>query len=182
MTTRCSWAIGELLRDYHDREWGNPVQNDAAVFERLSLEAFQSGLSWLTILRKRDGFRNAFAGFDPSAVAQFDFDDQERLLADTRIVRNRAKIAAVVGNARAVLAITDRAGPGALTRHFMAAAPQIHQRPLTDADVRPTTPESHELAASLKRLGFRFIGPTTAYAAMQAGGVVNDHVADCDFG
>jgi len=182
VTTRCPWAQGELLSAYHDQEWGRPVTSDAAVFERLSLEVFQSGLSWLTILRKRDAFRDAFTGFDPALVAGFDETDQERLLADAGIVRNRAKISAVIGNARAVMALTQAEGPGALKQRFYAAAPDHHERPTDPANVPGSTPESTAFVAQLRKLGFRFIGPTTAYAAMQACGVVNDHVSDCEFG
>ncbi len=182
MTTRCAWAVGPLLTAYHDQEWGTPVTDDAAAFERLSLEAFQSGLSWLTILRKRAAFRAAFAGFDPAVVAHFDEYDEQRLLADARIVRNRAKISATISNARAVVALSATGGPGSLVRILYDAAPSDHVRPANAALVPSSTPESVLLAKRLKRLGFSFVGPTTAYAAMQATRVVNDHTADCAFG
>ncbi len=168
---RCAWAgsAHEYL-DYHDDEWGVEVRGDDAMFERMSLEAFQSGLSWLTILRKRPAFREAFAGYSIAAVAEFGPPDVERLLADARIVRNRAKIAAVISNARAALALDD--GLSALLWSF---APAEHRR---DAG-RSTSPESTAMARELKRRGFRFVGPTTAYALMQATGMVNDHVTGC---
>ena len=173
---RCAWA-GEdpLYVAYHDDEWGRPITDDRAVFEKLSLEAFQSGLSWLTILRKRERFREAFSGFDPERVAAFDSGDVRRLLADAGIVRNRAKIEATISNARAVLAL-DRGLGEVLWSH---AAP-VRSAPNVLAELPSTTAESTALAKTLKRAGFRFVGPTTAYAAMQSLGVVNDHVAECD--
>jgi len=171
---RCPWAVGtpDYLA-YHDQEWGVPVTEDRGIFERLSLEAFQSGLSWLTILRKRENFRAAFAGFDPAAVAAFGPADLDRLLSDTGIVRNRAKISAVIGNARAALAV-----PGGLAalmwRHATAAPP-----PVTTADVPAWTDGSAACARELRRLGFTFTGPVTVYAALQACGIVNDHLAGC---
>ena len=172
---RCSWATSapEYVA-YHDEEWGRPLRGDAALFERISLEAFQSGLSWITILRKREAFRSAFCGFDPSAVAAFDERDVDRLLQDVGIVRNRAKIEATIANARATLALE-----GGLTDLLWSFAPAEHPAPATVADVPATTPESVAMAKDLKRSGFRFVGPTTAYALMQATGIVNDHVADC---
>ncbi|MGE3287994.1 MAG: DNA-3-methyladenine glycosylase I [Pseudonocardia sp.] len=173
--TRCAWAgsAPEYVA-YHDDEWGRPLRGVAAMFERISLEAFQSGLSWLVILRKRPAFRAAFAGFDPAAVAAFGEPDVTRLLADAGIVRNRAKIEATVRNARAVL---DLDVP--LDDLLWSFAPAEHPRPATLADVPAVTPESTAMARELKRRGFRFVGPTTCYALMQAAGLVDDHVAGC---
>jgi DNA-3-methyladenine glycosylase I len=159
---------------YHDEEWGRPVRGDTAIFERLCLEGFQSGLSWLTILRKRENFRAAFAGFDASAVAAFGAQDVARLLADTGIVRNRAKINAVISNARAALELPD-----GLTVLVWKYAGQEGRAPRTLAEVPSTTPASKALSVELKRHGFTFTGPVTAYATMQACGIVNDHLADC---
>ena len=175
---RCPWGIApEIYTDYHDHEWGRPVHDDVALFERMSLEAFQSGLSWLTILRKREAFRAAFAGFDPTVVARFDAGDEARLLGDAGIVRNRAKVGATVANARAVLAL-DRP-LGELLWSFAPSSPGPPPRTL--ADIPATTPESVAMAKELRRRGFRFVGPTTAYALMQASGMVNDHLAECAF-
>jgi DNA-3-methyladenine glycosylase I len=173
---RCEWAQGDELAAYHDEEWGRPVTDERGLYEKLCLEAFQSGLSWLTILRKREGFRSAFAGFDPDAVARFGPADVERLMADAAIVRNRAKIEAAVANARAVVALRDAEGLPALVWSH-----RIDDRtaPATLADLEPLTPESKALAKALKARGFVFVGPTTAYALMEACGVVNDHVATC---
>jgi DNA-3-methyladenine glycosylase I len=173
---RCSWATSapEYVR-YHDDEWGTELHGDVALFERLTLEGFQSGLSWLIILRKRPAFREAFRGFDLPTVAAFDETDRQRLLADAGIVRNRAKIDATIGNARAVL----DAVPEGLDTLLWSFAPESHARPATLADVPATSPESVALAKELKRRGVRFVGPTTAYALMQATGMVDDHVADC---
>ncbi|GAB7193533.1 DNA-3-methyladenine glycosylase I [Kineococcus sp. NUM-3379] len=175
---RCFGSGDPLYERYHDTEWGRPVRGDAAVFERLSLEAFQSGLSWITVLRKRPAFRDAFAGFDPHAVARFGEEDVTRLLADAGIVRNRLKIEAVVANARAVLALAGRGGSVSdlLWAHAPDPAPPP---PVTPADVPASTPESVALAKALKAEGLRFVGPTTAYAAMQACGVVDDHLMRC---
>ena len=172
---RCPWGLSapEYLA-YHDEEWGRPLHGDTAIFERLCLEGFQSGLSWLTILRKRENFRAAFAGFEPGAVAAFGEQDVARLMADTGIVRNRAKINAVISNARAALGLPD--GLDALAWKYAGtpgAAPQ------TLADVPASTPASKALSAELKRHGFTFTGPVTAYATMQACGIVNDHLAGC---
>ncbi|RBO92643.1 DNA-3-methyladenine glycosylase I [Nocardia puris] len=172
---RCEWADGsDLYRAYHDREWGKPVHGDDALFERVCLEAFQSGLAWITILRKRPAFRAAFAGFSIERVAGFGDDDVARLMADAGIVRNRAKIEAAITNARAALALPD-----GLDRLIWSFAPPPRPRPRTLADVPVTTPESVALAKQLKKQGFRFVGPTTAYALMQATGMVDDHLADC---
>ena len=175
---RCPWAdTTDDYRAYHDLEWGRPVHGDVALYERISLEAFQSGLSWLTILRKRPAFREAFAGFDPEAVAQFDTDDIERLMGDPGIVRNRRKIEATVQNARALLAL--RADGESLDALVWAHAPARRPRPRALADVPSSTPESTALSRALKARGFVFVGPTTMYAAMQACGLVDDHLADC---
>ncbi len=173
---RCDWANSapEYVA-YHDQEWGTPLHGDQALFERLSLEAFQSGLSWLIILRKRPGFRAAFDGFDIETVAGYDQRDVDRLLADAAIVRNRAKVAATISNARAIL---DNV-PEGLDALLWSFTPAEHVRPATLADVRATAPESVALAKELKRRGFRFVGPTTAYAMMQAIGMVDDHIATC---
>jgi len=173
---RCDW--GDSSPDYiayHDEEWGVPVHGDNALFERLTLEAFQSGLSWLTILRKRENFRAAFAGFDLAAVAAFTEADRVRLLADAGIVRNRAKIDAAITNARAVL---DHV-PEGLDALLWSFAPSRHRRPRSLTDIAPVTPESKALSKELKRRGLVFVGPTTAYAAMQATGIVDDHVSYC---
>jgi DNA-3-methyladenine glycosylase I len=174
---RCAWANSapEYVA-YHDEEWGTALHGDGALFERMSLEAFQSGLSWLIILRKRPAFRAAFAGFDLGAVAGFGAKDVDRLLADAGIVRNRAKIEATISNARAALA----AVPEGLDELLWSFAPtRRRRRPRTLADVPATSTESVAMAKELKRRGFRFVGPTTAYALMQATGMVDDHVATC---
>ena len=173
---RCAWATSTPdYVAYHDDEWGRVLHGDVALFERLTLEAFQSGLSWLTILRKRPAFRAAFRGFDLSTVAAFDAADRARLMADAGIVRNGAKIDAAISNARAVL----DAVPEGLDALLWSFAPQHHPRPQTLADVASTSPESAALARELKRRGLRFVGPTTAYALMQATGMVDDHIATC---
>ena len=174
---RCAWATSTPdYATYHDEEWGTPLHGDDALFERLCLEAFQSGLSWITILRKRPAFRAAFAGFSIDAVAAFGPDDEARLMADAGIVRNRAKIAAAVRNARAARELPD--GLDALLWSY-APDPAGRPRPATLADVPATSPESVAMAKDLKRRGFVFVGPTTAYALMQATGMVDDHVAEC---
>ena len=174
---RCAWATSAPdYVAYHDEEWGRPVRGEIALFERLTLEAFQSGLSWLTILRKRTAFRSAFAGFDPDRVAAFDAADEDRLLGDAGIVRNRAKIRAAVNNARATVELRDRGGLDALVwSHRRLDRP----RPQARSDIAATSPESVRLAAALKRAGFAFLGPTTVYAAMQACGIVDDHLIGC---
>lgn len=177
---RCPWTVdtdgSRLYSDYHDFEWGRPLHGRDELFERLALEAFQSGLSWITILRKREAFRAAFANFDAEAVAAFTDADVERLLGDAGIVRNRAKIEAVVGNARAVL---DLSGTDLDTLLWSFAPPRRARRWARVEDVPAITPESKAMAAELKRRGFRFVGPTTAYALMQATGMVDDHLASC---
>ena len=172
---RCPWALSapEYVR-YHDEEWGRPVHGDQAIFERLCLEAFQSGLSWLTILRKRENFRAAFAGFDMAQVAKFTDEDRQRLMADTGIVRNRAKINAAIVNARAALEI-----PGGLSSLVWKYAPAQGRAPRTLSDVPAQIPAAKALSADLRKNGFVFTGPVTAYATMQACGLVNDHLADC---
>ncbi|MHA6629311.1 DNA-3-methyladenine glycosylase I [Pseudonocardia sichuanensis] len=174
---RCGWAgsAPEYVA-YHDEEWGRPLHGVTALFERMSLEGFQSGLSWLVILRKRPAFRAAFAGFDPAAVAAFGDADVARLLADAGIVRNRAKIEATITNARSVLDL-DR--PLDELLWSFAPDPAAHRRPATLADVPATSPESVAMARTLKRAGMRFVGPTTCYALMQATGMVDDHIAEC---
>jgi DNA-3-methyladenine glycosylase I len=171
---RCWWAVSapEYV-DYHDSEWGRPVREPQGLYERLCLEAFQSGLSWLTILRKREAFRAAFAGFDIERVAAFGDADVARLMADAGIVRNRAKILAAIQNARAALEVDDLA---ALIWSF---APPARPRPASRAELPSATAESKALARELKRRGFAFVGPTTAYALMQACGLVDDHIAGC---
>ena len=173
---RCAWgnAAPEYV-SYHDEEWGFPLHGDDALYERLVLEAFQSGLSWLTILRKRPAFRAAFHGFSIPAVAAFGPADEERLLADAGIVRNRAKVAAAIANARAAADLPE--GLDSLLWSFAPAGPRA--RPQTMADVPATSPESVAMAKDLKKRGFAFVGPTTAYAMMQATGMVDDHVATC---
>jgi DNA-3-methyladenine glycosylase I len=173
---RCHWATSapEYL-EYHDREWGRPVHDQVGLFERLCLEGFQSGLSWLTILRKREGFRRAFAGFDPAVVAGFGDRDVARLLGDPGIIRNRRKVEATIANARAVLALHDTTLPELVWSH----APADHPAPASFAEVPATIPESVALAKELKRRGFRQVGATTVYATMQACGVVDDHLAGC---
>ena len=172
---RCPWALSAAdYLTYHDEEWGRPVRDDAGMFERLSLEAFQSGLSWLTILRKRENFRAAFRGFDLAAVAGFGPGDEQRLLADAGIVRNRAKIEAVIGNARAALAV-----PGGLAALVWRYTETPARAPVTTADVPAWTPASKACASELRRHGFTFTGPVTVYATLQACGVVDDHLAGC---
>ncbi|WP_445277018.1 DNA-3-methyladenine glycosylase I [Streptomyces sp. DSM 41033] len=175
---RCPWGLStEDYLVYHDTEWGRPVHGDDALFERLCLEAFQSGLSWLTILRRREGFRSAFAGFKISAVAEFTDADRERLLGDAGIIRNRAKIDATLANAK-VLASWDEGELDALIWSY-APDPATRPAPRVLADVPAVTPESTALAKELKKRSIRFVGPTTAYALMQACGLVDDHLADC---
>jgi DNA-3-methyladenine glycosylase I len=176
---RCPWGLNPPeYRLYHDQEWGRPVGDDGRIYEKLCLEGFQSGLSWLTILRKREGFRRAFAGFDPEVVATFADADVERLVSDPSIVRHRAKIHAAIGNARATMSLREqgRSLAAVVWRH----EPSERRRSAGDS-LPATTPESKALSSELRGLGFRFVGPTTVYAAMQALGVVNDHVADCSF-
>ncbi|MET9485694.1 DNA-3-methyladenine glycosylase I [Nocardia sp. NPDC006630] len=172
---RCGWSeASQLYRDYHDQEWGRALHGDDALFERVCLEAFQSGLAWITILRKRPAFRAAFEGFVIERVAGFGESDVARLMADPGIVRNSAKIHASIHNARIALDL-----PKSLDELLWSFAPATGKRPRTLADVPAVTAESTALAKELKRLGFKFVGPTTAYALMQATGMVDDHITDC---
>ena len=177
---RCGWSTGDPdYVTYHDAEWGRPVVDDVRIYEKLCLEGFQSGLSWLTILRKREGFRRAFAGFAPEVVAGFGPPDVERLMADAGIVRHRGKIEAAVANARATLRAQERLG--SLAALVWSFEPRRRGRPVPTrlGDLSSTTPESTALAKALRAEGFRFVGPTTAYAAMQSLGLVNDHLKGC---
>jgi DNA-3-methyladenine glycosylase I len=174
---RCGWAASTAeYQRYHDEEWGRPVTGERELFERISLEAFQSGLSWITILRKREAFRTAFADFDPGAVAAFDAADVDRLMADSGIVRNLAKINATILNARALLKLPAGETLGTLIAGFSLP---LDEGPRSMADIPALTPESTALAKALKQRGFSFVGPTTAYATMQAVGAVNDHLTGC---
>ena len=182
---RCGWIDQSRLapndfvmyRDYHDNEWGQPLRDSAALFERISLEAFQSGLSWLIILRKRENFRRAFHGFDVDRVARYTKRDIDRLMADTGIVRNRLKVEATIANARAVSDLSENGVD--LAELLWSFAPPARPRPADLSEVPAVTPESTAMAKELKRRGFRFVGPTAAYALMQATGMVDDHTADC---
>jgi DNA-3-methyladenine glycosylase I len=179
---RCPWALSTPdYIDYHDSEWGRPLHGEAELFERLTLEAFQSGLSWLTILRKRENFRQAFDGFDIEKVAAYGAKDTKRLLADAGIVRNRKKIEAAITNAGAIREL--HSSGETLDELLWSFAPDPDSRPAPEklSDLEPTTSESKALAKELKRRGFVFVGPTTAYATMEAIGMVNDHLADCAF-
>ncbi|MBX3144242.1 MAG: DNA-3-methyladenine glycosylase I [Trueperaceae bacterium] len=171
---RPRWAATDpLMRTYYDTEWGMPVTDERGVFERLSLEGFQSGLSWATILRKREAFRAAFHGFEPDSVAAFDDTDVERLLADAGIIRHRGKIAATIGNARATVALRDQGGLAALVWSFK---PAVTPEPRSMAEVPTESAESRALAAELRRRGFRIVGPTTMFALMEAIGIVDTHL------
>jgi DNA-3-methyladenine glycosylase I len=173
---RPPWAaVDPLMREYYDTEWGMPVRDERGLFERLSLEAFQSGLSWATILRKREAFRSAFRGFDPDVVARFDDADRERLLADAGIVRNRLKIDATITNARATVALREQGG---LVDLVWSHRPAETPRPVDLADVPTTSSESVALSKSLKAVGFAFVGPTTMHALMEATGIVDTHLVD----
>jgi DNA-3-methyladenine glycosylase I len=174
---RCWDSVDPLYRRYHDEEWGRPVRDERGLYERLCLEGFQSGLSWLTILRKREAFRAAFAGFEPEAVARFGGRDVERLLGDAGIVRHRGKIEAAVANARGVLALREAGTP--LHELVWSYRPEPRPAPVSWDDWLSSSPGSRELSKRLKRAGFAFVGPTTVYATMQACGLVNDHLAGC---
>jgi DNA-3-methyladenine glycosylase I len=174
---RCWTTSDPLYLAYHDEEWGRPVHDEHGLLERFCLEGFQSGLSWLTILRKRDNFRAAFAGFDPDKVARFNARDVQRLLGDAGIVRNRAKIEATIANARGTLALREQGT--SLPELVWSHRPARHAAPRAPRNWQSTSPESVDLSRALKRAGFRFVGPTTVYAAMQACGIVNDHLASC---
>jgi DNA-3-methyladenine glycosylase I len=177
----CPWpGTDPGYRAYHDHEWGKPVHDDHRLFEKLALEGFQAGLSWLTILRKRPAFREVFAGFDPRVVADFGPTEVERLLADARIIRHRGKIEATIANARVVLTVAEEAG--SFDAYIWGFAPESHRRPRTLEEVPATTPAAAALAKALKKRGARFVGPTTAYAFMQAMGLVNDHLIGCPAG
>ena len=185
---RCAWgASTPEYAAYHDQEWGREVREDDALYERLVLEGFQSGLSWLTILRKREHFRRAFAGFDPRVVAGFGEDDVARLLEDAGIVRHRGKIEAAIANAAALLDLQQQEGPGALARLLAAAAPDddvlrregFRRPPRALSDLPARTAGTTALARDLRRRGWRFLGPTTLYAALQATGFVDDHLVGC---
>jgi DNA-3-methyladenine glycosylase I len=182
---RCPWALGTPgstdYLDYHDAEWGRPLHGETELFERLTLEAFQSGLSWLTILRKRENFRRAFDGFAIDQVAAYGAKETKRLLSDVGIIRNRKKIEAAIANAKAAKVLHAAGETLDELIWSFASGPEARPAPKTLADIPATTPESTALAKELKRRGFVFVGPTTAYATMQAVGVVNDHLAGCSF-
>jgi DNA-3-methyladenine glycosylase I len=173
---RCAWVGDDLeYARYHDEEWGIPLHGDRALFEKMSLEGFQAGLSWITILRKRPRFREVFAGFEPEAVAAFGEDDVARLMTDAGIIRNRAKIEATISNARLLLDLA----PGEFDAFMWSFAPASHRPPVIFADVPATTAASDALSKALRKRGFRFVGPTTMYALMQSAGMVDDHVEGC---
>jgi DNA-3-methyladenine glycosylase I len=175
---RCWWCRDDALYvSYHDDEWGVPTTDDRPLFEKLCLEGFQAGLSWLTILRKRESFRRAFVGFDPEQLARFGPQDVERLLRDAGIVRNRAKIEATIANAGAYLDLV--AAEGSFSSYVWGFEPTAAPAPRTMAEVRTTSPEAIAMARDLKRRGWRFVGPTTAYAFQQAMGLVDDHLVGC---
>jgi DNA-3-methyladenine glycosylase I len=177
---RCPWCTGsELYRDYHDTEWGFPVDDDVRLFEKIVLEGFQAGLSWLTVLKKRPAFREVFCGFDFEQVAEFDEKDVERLVQDARIIRHRGKIESAINNAQRALELVDEFG--SLADYFWSWQPEgDREAPTTLADLPAKTSESTALSKDLKKRGWSFVGPTTAYAFMQAMGMVNDHLAGCD--
>ena len=177
---RCGWvgiSDAEYTR-YHDEEWGIPRSDDKALFEKLILEGFQAGLSWITILRKRENFRKAFHGFDAERVARYSAHDVERLMSDAGIVRNKAKIEATIENAQAYLRLKERTSLGKFLWDFLDGKPVVHER-RTMRDIPPETPQSKAISKALKKEGFRFVGPTTVYAFMQSTGFVNDHLVDC---
>ena len=174
---RCAWGDGDdLYRRYHDQEWGRPVTDEQGLYEKLSLECLQSGLSWALILRKREGIREAFAGFDPDVVAGFGPPELEQLLTDARVIRNRRKLEAIVQNAQATMAMRDEQPLAELMWSYRRPS---QPAPKSYADMTPTTEESKELAKELKKRGFAFVGPTTVYSTMQAVGIVNEHLAGC---
>ncbi len=173
---RCAWVgTDPAYARYHDDEWGRAIHGDRALFEKISLEGFQAGLSWITILRRREGFREAFHGFDVERVASLGEADTERLMLDTRIIRNRAKILATISNAQ----IVGDMAPGELDSLIWSFAPASRTRPAALSDVPATTPESTALSKALRSRGFRFVGPTTMYALMQSAGLVDDHLVGC---
>ena len=176
---RCAWSSrDDEYRRYHDEEWGVALHGDHALFEKLALEGFQAGLSWITILRKRPAFREVFRGFDVEQVAAMDESDVGRLIEDPRIIRNRAKIAATIANARLVVDLVHDA-PGSFDRLMWSFAPTASARPNVLSDYRAVTPESEAMSADLRKRGFRFVGPTTMYALMQSAGMVDDHLTGC---
>ena len=178
--TRCAWVgTDPLYVSYHDKEWGVPVHDDRLLFEFLVLEGAQAGLSWLTILRKREGYRRAFAGFDPAAVAAFGSEDIDRLLADPGIVRNRLKIGSAIANACALLRVQEEFGSFDAYVWGFTGGETIHNEWRTMGEIPAKTPEAERMSADLKKRGFRFVGPTICYAHMQATGMVNDHTVDC---
>ena len=179
MVTRCSWAEHDELREYHDVEWGVPVHDDARLFELLTLEGAQAGLSWLIVLRRRDGYRAAFAGFDPEVVADYSSGAVDRLIEDPGIIRHRGKIESVVSNAAALLEVR-RQGTSLdeILWSFVGGSPAVCNWPIDDP-LPTSTPAAAAMSKELKRLGFRFVGPTTCYALMQAAGLVNDHHPTC---
>jgi len=177
--SRCGWAVGELSIRYHDEEWGVPVRNDRTLFEFLILEGAQAGLSWTTILNKRENYRKAFVGFDPKRVAKFDRPKMQQLLRDPGIVRNRLKVAAAVGNAKAFLLVQKEFG--SFDRYiwqFVGGKPRVNAIK-SMKEIQARTPESDAMSKDLKKRGFKFVGSTICYAFMQAVGMVNDHVVDC---
>ncbi len=178
---RCAWATRDAeYRRYHDEEWGTPLHGDLPLFEKLCLEGFQAGLSWITILKRRPGFRDAFAGFDPEVLGTWGEADVERLLQDSRIIRNRAKIEATLANAGALSALVGEEGEGGLDRLIWGFAPPARERhPESLEEIPAVTDESTALSKELRRRGFRFVGPTTMYALMQSAGLVDDHLAGC---
>ena len=177
---RCSWAGSDpLMRAYHDEEWGVPERDSRALWEKLMLDGFQAGLSWITILRKREAFRRAFQGFDPQVVARFGEDDIARLVVDAGIIRSRAKIVATIGNARAYLAMADAGEDFSTFVWGMAGNAPIQGQRQSMSEVPAKTPLSEAMSVALKKRGFKFVGPVIVYAWMQATGIVNDHVADC---
>jgi DNA-3-methyladenine glycosylase I len=179
--TRCWWAGSDpLYLAYHDREWGQPLRGDDPLFEMLSLEAFQAGLAWITILRKREAFREAFAGFRLEPVTRFGDKDVARLMGDAGIVRNRAKIEATIGNARAALGLPDDPDGRLTSFTWSFAPPARHARVRSMAELPSVTPEAIALSKALKSRGFRFVGPTIVYSFMQAVGMVDDHLAGCE--
>lgn len=177
---RCGWVGDDTeYSRYHDEEWGRPLHGDRALFEKISLEAFQAGLSWITILRRRPGFRDAFEGFDPAEIATWDEARVEALMSDERIIRNRAKIVATIGNAQAALDVAAQVAGGLDALIWSFAPVSRRARPATLADLPAITAESTALSADLRRRGFRFVGPTTMYALMQSAGLVDDHLVGC---
>ncbi len=179
MVTRCSWSEHDELRTYHDEEWGVPVHDDTRLFELLTLEGAQSGLSWLIVLRRRDGYRAAFSGFDPRTVARYTSRDVDRLVEDPGIIRHRGKIESVVSNAAAVLELQEHGGSlDDLLWSFVDGRPQLREWP-ADSQLPASTPTAAAMSKELKKRGFRFVGPTTCYALMQAAGLVNDHHPTC---